>query len=63
MAEDVTVRLLVKKSTWFTKRWRKWRDAPLADILEHQFRRRERAGMDEPATVEARIARIRGRNR
>ncbi len=63
VAEDVTVRLLVKKSMWFTKRWRKWRDAPLADIVEDQLRRRASAGMADPATVEARIERIRSRAR
>lgn len=42
-------------------RWRKWRDAPLADIIENRVRRRAHAGMDDPALVEARIDRIRRR--
>lgn len=63
VAEDVTVRLLVKKSMWFTMRWRKWRDAPLADIVEYQLRRRASTGMADPATVEALIERIRSRTR
>jgi hypothetical protein len=30
-AEQAEIRLLAKKSMWVTKRWRKWRDAPLAE--------------------------------
>jgi hypothetical protein len=61
VVQQVEVRLLAKKSMWMTKRWRKDRDAPLADIVEHRLRRRVRLGMDDPGTAEARIARIRKR--
>lgn len=44
-AEHVEDRLLVKKSMWFTKRWRKWRDAPLADVVAYKLRRRTELGM------------------
>jgi hypothetical protein len=44
-----------------TKRWRKYRDAPLADIVENRLRRRVRLGMRELRTTEARIERVRGR--
>jgi hypothetical protein len=61
VVEDAERALATKKSKWYTVRWRKWRDAPLADIIENRLRRRERAGMDDPALVEARIDRIRRR--
>jgi hypothetical protein len=63
IAEDAEVALATKKSKWFTVRWRKWRDAPLADIVENRLRRRARLGMDDPAIVQARIERIRRRRR
>jgi hypothetical protein len=53
--------LLAKKSMWMTKRWRKWRDAPLAEIVADKLRRRAEAGMEDPTAVEARIERIRRR--
>ncbi len=62
-AEQVEIRLLAKKSMWVTKRWRKWRDAPLAEVVEYKLRRRARTGMEDPAVVEARIERIRRRVR
>jgi hypothetical protein len=58
-AEGLEGRLLAKKSMWFTKRWRKWRDAPLAEFLTYKLRRRARAGMEDPAAVDARIERVR----
>jgi hypothetical protein len=58
-AERAEGRLLAKKSMWMTKRWRKWRDAPLAEIVMYKLRRRARTGMEDPAAVEARIERIR----
>jgi hypothetical protein len=61
IAEDAESALLTKKSKWYTVRWRKWRDAPLADIVENRLRRRERAGMADPAIVQERIDRIRRR--
>ncbi|HET8658382.1 MAG TPA: hypothetical protein VFM55_05210 [Micromonosporaceae bacterium] len=61
IAEDAERALVTKKSKWYTVRWRKWRDAPLADFIENRLRRRARAGMDDPALVEARIDRIRRR--
>jgi hypothetical protein len=61
LAEDAERALVVKKSKWYTVRWRKWRDLPLADFVENRLRRRARLGMDDPALVEARIDRIRRR--
>jgi hypothetical protein len=61
IAEVAEQALLVKKSKWFTVRWRKWRDAPLAEVVENRLRRRARLGVDDPAGVEARIDRIRRR--
>jgi len=62
-AELVEDRLLAKKSMWFTKRWRKWRDAPLMDIVTYKLRRRARFGMQAPDVVEERIDRIRHRTK
>lgn len=61
VAERAEVKLLAKKSMWATKRWRKRRDTPLAEVVEHKLRRRGRLGMDNPGSVHARIERIRGR--
>ena len=61
IAEHAERVLAAKKSKWYTVGWRKWRDAPLADIVENRLRRRERTGMDDPAVVQARIDRIRRR--
>jgi hypothetical protein len=60
-AEQAEVRLVAKKSMWMTKRWRKWRDAPLAEIVAYKLHRRAEVGMEDPAAVEARIERIRRR--
>jgi hypothetical protein len=43
----------------FTKRWRRWRDAPLADTVIYKLRRRARLGMNDPDDIDARIERIR----
>jgi hypothetical protein len=61
VVEQAETKLLAKKSMWMTKRWRKYRDAPLADIVENRLRRRVRLGMQELRTTEARIERVRGR--
>jgi hypothetical protein len=65
-AEQVEDRLsrrrLAKKSMWFTKRWRKWRDAPLADIVAYKLRWRAHLGMQDGDAVE-RITRIHRRTR
>jgi hypothetical protein len=61
VVEQAETKLLAKKSMWMTKRWRKYRDAPLADIVENRLRRRVRLGMQELRTAEARIERVRGR--
>src|SRR5262245_40830952 len=61
VVEQAEAKLLAKKSMWLTKRWRKYRDAPLADIIENRLRRRVRLGMEDPSTAEARIERVRGR--
>ena len=63
VTERAELRLLARKSMWMTKRWRKWRDAPLAEIVEYKLRRRARTGMADPAVIEARIERIRRRLR
>ncbi|MFD0579537.1 hypothetical protein [Dactylosporangium darangshiense] len=60
-AEQAEAKLLAKKSMWMTKRWRKFRDAPLAEVVEYRLRRRVRLGIDEPAAAQARIQRIRQR--
>jgi hypothetical protein len=56
--ERAESRLLAKKSIWMTKRWRKWPDAPLAEIVADKLRRRVETGMQDPASAEARIERI-----
>jgi hypothetical protein len=61
IAEHAEVVLAVKKSKWYTVRWRKWRDAPLADIVENRLLRRARLGMADPSLVEGRVSRIRRR--
>lgn len=60
-AEQAESKLLAKKSMWMTKRWRKWRDAPLAETVAYKLRRRAETGMADSATVEAKIHRIRRR--
>lgn len=60
-AERVESKLLAKKSMWFTKRWRKWRDAPLADVVTYKLRRRARLGMRAHEVVQDQIDRIRRR--
>ncbi|GAA1719855.1 hypothetical protein [Fodinicola feengrottensis] len=62
-AERAEVRLYLKKSMWFTKRWRKWPDAPLGDMVILQLRRRAARGMVNAADSQACIERIRGRIR
>ena len=61
--EQVETKLLAKKSMWMTKRWRKYRDAPLADIVEDHLLRRVRLGMADSATAQARVERLRQRMR
>jgi hypothetical protein len=63
VAEQAESKLLAKKSVWMTKRWRKWRDAPLVEFVAYKLQRRARAGMADPAVVEAKIERIRRRVR
>lgn len=60
-AEQAETKLRAKKSMWLTKRWRKRRDAPLADVVAHKLRRRADLGMEDSVHVEARIGRIRRR--
>ena len=62
-AERIEDRLLARKSMWFTTRWRKWRDAPLADIVIYKLRRRETLGMADRQAVEDRVDRIRRRTK
>jgi hypothetical protein len=61
VAERAEAKLLARKPMWMTKRWRKYRDAPLAAIVANRLRWRVRLGIDEPATAQARIERIRRR--
>lgn len=61
IAERAETKLLAKKSMWFTKRWRKWRDAPLGEIVQNRLQRRARLGIDNPTTVEERVQRIQRR--
>jgi hypothetical protein len=61
VVERVETKLLAKKSMWAVKRWRKWRDAALGEIVQASLRRRAQLGIDNPATVEARVERIRRR--
>jgi hypothetical protein len=63
IAEYAEAKLLAKKSMWMTKRWRKCRDAPLADVVEYKLRRRAQFGMAVQAETDARIERIRRRGR
>jgi len=53
----------VKLRTETPKRWRKWRDAPLADNVIYKLRRRARLGMTSPADAEAQVDHIRRRIR
>lgn len=59
VAERAEIKLYAKRTMWLTKKWRKWRDAPLAEVVEAKLRRRARTGMQDPADVEARIERLR----
>lgn len=61
VVEQAEAKLLAKRSMWMTKRWRKYRDAPLADIVENRLRRRIRLGIDDPGTAVAHIERVRRR--
>lgn len=61
VAEQAEVKLLIKKSRWMTKRWRKWRDAPLAEVVAHKLQRRVQTGMATQEDVDVRIERIRRR--
>jgi hypothetical protein len=45
------------------KKWRKWRDSPLSEIVEYKLRRRVRLGIDVPERAEKRIWRIRQQRR
>jgi hypothetical protein len=63
IAESAEVKLLVRKSMWMTKRWRKSPDASLAAVVEYKLLRRVRLGMAEQAETDARIERIRRRSR
>lgn len=60
-AEHAEVELRVKKSMWITKRWRKWRDAPLGEIVTRKLGHRVEKGMANPVSTERRLARIRER--
>ncbi|MGW5385918.1 hypothetical protein [Nocardia sp. NPDC003963] len=60
-AEDAEVGLRVKKSMWMTKRWRKWRDAPLGQVVARKLERRVERGSADPESTRLRIERIRKR--
>ncbi len=53
-AEEAETRLQAKKP----KRWRKWPDTPLHEIVADQLRRRAARGMGDAETNEAAIERI-----
>ncbi|MER7133432.1 hypothetical protein [Streptosporangium saharense] len=57
--EDVEARLLVKRR----KAWRKVPDAPLGEIVQGTLRIRISQGIDAPERGEARIRRVRQRQR
>ena len=61
-AEQAESKLLATKSMWMTKRWRKWRDAPLAAVVEYKLRRRARLDMTDQVETDARVDRIRRRS-
>ncbi|KAA2252425.1 hypothetical protein F0L68_35890 [Solihabitans fulvus] len=61
VAEQVETTLRAKKSVRLAAPWRKWRDAPLADVVAYKLRRRANLGMNDPADAETRIERIRRR--
>ncbi len=61
VAERAEVKLYAKKSRWLTMRWRKWRDAPLAQVVEYKLRRRAELGMADEAVMAERVDRIRRR--
>lgn len=56
--ERAADRLGVKKSMWFTKRWRKYPDAPLAQVVTFTLRRRARLGMSDLQATEVRVDRV-----
>jgi hypothetical protein len=60
-AEQAEIELHAKRSMWSTKRWRKWRDAPLGEVVTDKLRRRAGQGMVSQEASEARIERIRRR--
>jgi hypothetical protein len=45
------------------KKWRKWRDSPLSEIVEYKLQRRVRLGIDAPERAEKRIWRVRQQRR
>ncbi|GAA4011293.1 hypothetical protein GCM10022247_37070 [Allokutzneria multivorans] len=62
-AERAEIALHSKKSMWDTKRWRKWRDSPLRDVVIYKLRRRAALGMLDPDESERRVDRVRRRAR
>lgn len=63
LAERAEAKLSARKSMWLTKRWRKWRDAPLGEVVVGKLQRRAALGMADPAEVDARVERVRARRR
>ncbi|GAB4587200.1 hypothetical protein [Nocardia sp. IFM 10818] len=59
--EQAATDLQAKKSMWQTKRWRKWRDTPLSDMVIHKLERRSERNMADPEKAARRIERIRRR--
>jgi hypothetical protein len=62
-AEQAEIKLLARKSSWATRRWRKLPDVPLADKVTRSLRRRAALGMTDHAAATATIARIHHRRR
>lgn len=62
-AEAAEARLADRPLKWRIAWWRKGADAPLGEYVEDRIRRRIRLGIDDQASGEERIARIRRRLR
>ncbi|MFE6863861.1 hypothetical protein [Nocardia sp. NPDC057668] len=58
IASGAELSLTTKKSMWFTKRWRKSPDTPLAEALTWRLQNRTRRGMNTPEATTSRINRI-----
>lgn len=62
-AEAAEARLADRPLKWRIRWWQKESDAPLGEYVEDRIRRRIRLGIDDEASGEERIARVRRRLR